>query len=350
MPRTPARRRARRPLAAAAAALALLLLAACGGGDDDDAAADAGASGGASGFPVTVEHKFGSTTIPSAPQRVVALGYTELDYALALGVTPVAARYPQFGPTDTAVRPWAAELAGDADVQVLEYAFGAIDTEAVAALQPDLVLAVTSGITQAEYDALSRFAPVVAQTDDYIDFGMPWQDTTRLIGQALGQPERAEELVADLEAEFAAAREEHPELEGLEVASASYGANEVFVFAADDLRARFFTDLGMVVPAEVEELAGDAFFGSLSLERLDLVDRDVLVWSQLQFTEGGREAIEADPLVQALAATREGRTVFIGGEADDALQVSTVLSLPTALEGVLPLLEAATDGDPATRS
>lgn len=122
----------------------------------------------------------------------------------------------------------------------------------------------------------------------------------------------------------------------------------MLVFAADDLRASFFTDLGMVVPPEVDELAGEAFYGTLSLEQLPTIDTDVLVWSQLQFTEGGRAAIDSDPLVQQLAAVQEGRTLYLDGLADDALQVSTVLSLPTALEAIVPLLAAATDGDPTT--
>lgn len=144
------------------------------------------------------------------------------------------------------------------------------------------------------------------------------------------------------------ARAELPELDGLSVASAYHGAGEVLVFASQDLRARFFTSPGMEVPAELDDIAGDEFFGSVSPERLDLIDTDVLVWSQLQFTEGGRDAIEAESLVEQLAATRDGRTIFIGGELDDAFQVSTILSLPTALDGIVPMLERAIDGDPAT--
>jgi iron complex transport system substrate-binding protein len=79
-----------RTVAALAAVLTALALVACGSDD--------GASGGSAStpstaaetaFPVTVGHKFGSTTIPSAPKRVVAVGYTDQDPVLALGVVPV---------------------------------------------------------------------------------------------------------------------------------------------------------------------------------------------------------------------------------------------------------------------
>lgn len=119
-------------------------------------------------------------------------------------------------------------------------------------------------------------------------------------------------------------------------------------FSSEDLRARFFTDLRFEVPPELDQLAGEAFYGRLSPERLDLIDTDVLVWNQLQFTDGGREAIETDSVVQQLDATRDGRTVFIDGEVDEAFQVSTILSLPTALDGIVPMLARATDDDPAT--
>ena len=68
-----------------------LLLPACG--DDEPASAGQGASAAPaaeeSAFPVTIEHKWGSTTIESAPERVVVVGLREQDALLALGIVPV---------------------------------------------------------------------------------------------------------------------------------------------------------------------------------------------------------------------------------------------------------------------
>ena len=85
-------RPSRRQLLAGLSALALApALVACGedsGGESADAAPDAEKSEQGA-FPVTLEHKYGSTTLEKAPARVVCVGLTEQDALLALGIVPV---------------------------------------------------------------------------------------------------------------------------------------------------------------------------------------------------------------------------------------------------------------------
>jgi iron complex transport system substrate-binding protein len=292
-------------------------------------------------FPVTVEHKFGSTTITEAPERVVAIGFTEQDALLAVGVVPVAVRY-WYGDTENAIFPWAVDQldANEAPV-VLNMPFGSLNYEAILALQPDLISAVGAGITQEEYDLLSQIAPTVAQSADYPDFGIPWQEATRMIGRSVGKQDEALALIAEVEEAFADAREAHPSFEGKTIAVAIHYDGRYAFFTGHDARARFFTDLGFVVPEELTEIAGENFYADLSAERIDLLDQDVLVFVDVASTEGGRETIENDVLISQLAAVREGRTVFVPTEYDDALQFSSVLSLEYALEGLLPELAAA---------
>ena len=168
------------------------MLAGCGSDDGDDAEAGSSSSGGSSAFPVTIEHADGEAEIPEEPQRVVSLGYTEQDAILA----PVGVRYA-VGPEDDVVFPWADEAAGDAEPAVLPRT--EVDAEDVAVLEPDLIMAVTAGLTEAEYETLSGIAPVVVQPAEFPAFGTPWQDQTLITGRALGQEERAEELVAEVE-------------------------------------------------------------------------------------------------------------------------------------------------------
>jgi iron complex transport system substrate-binding protein len=331
----------RREFLIGAGSLLLLGAAGCGSGGEQDQEA-------ASGETRTIEHKYGSTEISGTPERVLSLGFQEHDAIFALGVTPIAVRY-WYGDKNDVIFPWAEDEAGDADPEILNMPFGELNFEKIASLEPDLILGVYAGFTEKEYQTLSEIAPTVAQSGKHIDFGVPWQEQTRVIGRALDREERAEELIAGVEAQFEAVREEHPEFDGASVAVAQYRSpGEIGFFASQDPRVRFFTDLGFQFPKELDEIAGDQFFGTISGERLDLLDRDVLVWNQLAFTEGGRATIENDPLVQKLDAAKEGRMVFIEGVLDDALQFNTVLSLPFLLEKVTPTLAAAVDGDPDT--
>lgn len=298
-------------------------------------------------FPVTIEHKFGSTTITEAPQRVVSIGFSEQDPLLALGIMPVAVRY-WYGDENDPIFPWADEAAqnGEAPV-VLNMEFGNLNYEAILSLAPDLIVALYSGITEEEYQTLSEIAPTIAQSADFVDFGMPWQEQTLTIGAAVGKSEEAAALVSEVEAQVAAAAEAHPEFVGKSIAVAYSFPEGYGYYTAQDPRGRFFTDLGFVVPDELIEVAGESYYANLSAERLDLLDQDLLVFVGLQFAEGGREAIESDPLIRQLSAVKEGRIFYVPADVDDALQFSTVLSLPYAVEGIVPELEAIFPGEGA---
>lgn len=330
-----------KPIALVAAVVALLL-AACGDGGGGAAASAGSAAQADAGdvFSVTVEHKFGSTEITDEPQRVVSIGFQEHDTILALGVEPVAARY-WFGDENDVVFPWAEDEAGDADPEILNMPYGELNYEKIAALRPDLILGVYSGITAAEYETLSDIAPTVAQTDDYVDFGVPWQDSTRTIGRALGRDDRAEELIAEVEEDFADAREAHPEFEERTVVVATYRTDLVGFFAVEDPRSRFFTSLGFRVPQQLDDLAGGKFFGELSREQAVMLDQDLVVWDQMAYVEGGRATIENDSLIAQLGAMQDGRRVFLEDTLEDAFAFNTVLSLPFVLEKLVPEIAAA---------
>ena len=147
--------------------VAALALAACG---SDEQARAPQQSAAQSAFPVTVQHKFGSTTVERAPKRVVTVGYTDQDAVLALGVVPVGVG-DFLGGYDWRKRPWAQEALGGAKPAVV--AGQEINFEAVAAQRPDLIIAVNAGLKKSAYDRLSHIALTVVQSGDFIDFGMP---------------------------------------------------------------------------------------------------------------------------------------------------------------------------------
>ena len=317
-------------------ALLSLPFAACGG---EAASTAKPAAGGA--FPVTVEHKFGSTTVEREPERVVTVGYTDQDAVLALGVVPVGVG-DFLGGYDWRERPWAQEALGGAQPKVVSGQ--QINFEAVAAQRPDLIIAINAGLKQADYDKLARIAPTVAQSGEYIDFGMPWEEQTMLVARALGREQRGREVVDSLQAKFAKVREEHPEFEGRSAILAYGGPDGYGAYATGDTRSRFFTDLGFELPEKVDELAGESFFTEFSQEQFRLPDQELVAMY------GSEQDVLANPVVKRLDAAQKDRMVFI--ELTDqfagALGFASALSLDWLLDHEVDAIAAAVDGDPAT--
>lgn len=293
-------------------------------------------------FPITLEHKYGSTTIDSEPSRVVSVGFSDQDDILALGVKPVAIR-DWYGDMPYATWPWAQDELGDAEPLVLGRSD--LDYEAIAELEPDLIIGISSGMTEREYERLSRIAPTLAQSGDYIDYGVPWHVRARTIGRALGRYEQADAMVSRIEARIDGVRESHPQFDGKQAAVAFYYNGDTGAYSSHDLRSQLLMELGFEIPEAYDELAGNSFYASFSEERLDLLDVDVLIW-----LSGGDALKTADELTlrPMLDVYQEGREVFIGELLGGAFSFLSPLSLDYLLDELVPELELAVDGDPDT--
>jgi iron complex transport system substrate-binding protein len=329
--------------------LALLLLVPACAGSGAEAPPTDEAAGGASeaaddAFPVTIAHRFGETTVEAEPQRVVSVGFNDHDTLLALGVTPVAAR-EWYGEHPSATWPWAQDELDGAEVEVLPSA--ELDFEQIAALDPDLIVGIFSGMTEQDHEVLSDIAPTIASPAEHPDYGTPWREVTRIYGRALGRADRAEAVIAEVDAQIAEARAAHPELEGAEGVVAFYSGGDLGVYTSSDLRSRLLEDLGLTVPAEIDEVAGDgAFFAPVSLERGELLDRDVVVW--VTATEEEIAEVRDLEVLDTLAIGQEGRQVFTDFTTNGAFSFSSPLSIPFLLDQLVPQLAAAVDGDPTT--
>jgi iron complex transport system substrate-binding protein len=326
-----------RAVARIAVLIATVAVAACGGSDEEEAP---GRSAGA-GFPVTIEHKFGSTSVEAPPERVVTVGYTEQDVVLALGVKPVGER-EFLGGYRYEERPWAQEALGGSEPAVV--GGEEIDFERVAAARPDLIIGVNSGMTEGDYERLSQIAPTVAQSGEFIDFGVPWREQTLTIGRALGREDEARTLVADVDAQFAQAREEHPEFDGASLVLAYGGGGTFGAYSSQDYRLDFFEELGFKAPTKIDDLAGESFYVDLDQEQFRLMEQDVVVMF------GKRAEVAGDPVFERLDAVADERVVYLDLEDQfsGALGFSSPLSLPYLLDDAVPKLAAAADGDPAT--
>ena len=352
-------RRGRAPAALVALLVLALAVVACGGGDSSSSEEETGSSGGDGGsasdagsgdsgdsgdaFPLTVEHTFGETTIDERPERVVTVGLTDHDAVLALGVAPVGVT-DWFGDQPYATWPWAQEALGDAEPEIVGDGAG-LNFESIAALQPDVILALYAGLTESDHDTLSGIAPTVAQPEGVIDYGIGWDEQVLVAGRVLGEAERAEALVADVEQRFADAQAAHPEFAGKQGLVVSPYNDLLSVYAPQDPRGRFMADLGFTQPPEIEELAGDAFSADLSAERGDLLDVDVVVWI-VGSIESDVPRFDEDPVYSALDVHTGGHEVFVENlsPTGGATSFVTVLSIPFLLDELVPQLADAVAG------
>ncbi|GAB2728301.1 iron-siderophore ABC transporter substrate-binding protein [Streptomyces bullii] len=325
---------------AAVAAVAAVTLTACGGGSEKTGSeSSAGASADSAAFPVTVEHKYGSTTIDKEPKRVVTLGLSDQDAVLALGTKPVGA-VDWFKEKPYGKWPWAKDKWGSTPPEIVgerdEY-----NIEKIAALKPDLVIAQYSGMKKEQYDTLSQFTKVVAQPKGHDDYQAPWQDMTRQIGKALGKTEQTEKLIDDVDAHFKAVRDEHPEWKGKTVTVGEpYEPGKFAAFSPNDPKVVFLKEMGFTTSEKYRKALGKQNVADLSVERLDVMEADRTVWLGTPETE---KALKADSLYKKTKVHQEKRDLFLPYDSPDigaALSFNTVLSIPYAIDQVVPKLEA----------
>lgn len=332
-----------RPLALLAAAALALSLAACSA--QPSGVPSAGDGDGT--FPVTIEHVYGTTTIESKPERIATVAWANHEVPLALGIVPVGMSKATWGDDDgDGVLPWVEEKLDElgAETPVLFDETDGIDLEAVNDTHPDVILASYSGITQEEYDALSKIAPVVAYPD--VAWGTSMQEMVRANSAALGLAAEGEKLVAALDAQVEAALAEHPQLRDAKLLF-SYldpaDLSKIGFYTAHDTRPGFLSGLGMPLPQVVEEESAgtDAFYAEVSAEEADrFADVDVFV-TYGDDADDFIAQLQADPLLSQIPAIAAGRIVVLQNSTPLAASANpSPLSIPWGISDYFALLAA----------
>ncbi|HWI31828.1 MAG TPA: iron-siderophore ABC transporter substrate-binding protein [Microbacterium sp.] len=301
--------------AAALATGAALLLTGCATGGADEAAAGNDESGGS--FPVTIEHAYGETTIAAQPERIATVAWANHEVPLALGVVPVGMSKATWGDDDgDGVLPWVEEKLEElgAETPVLFDETDGIDFEAVADTQPDVILAAYSGLTQEEYDTLSKIAPVIAYPE--VAWGASYQEMIQLNSEAIGLAAEGDALIDELEAEVDAASAKYPALADAGILF-SYidptDLSQIGFYTSHDTRPSFFADLGLPQPAIVEEETANTeeFYVTVSSEEADRF-ADVDVFVTYGEADGAIIAqLQADPLLSQIPAIANGQIAVL---------------------------------------
>jgi iron complex transport system substrate-binding protein len=288
---------------------------------------------------VTIKHLFGETTIPAAPTRVVSAGFTEQDDLLAVGVVPIAVTN-WFGDQPFGVWPWALPKLGSAQPVVLNLDNG-IQVDQIAALKPDLIVAVNAGLDADTYKKLAAIAPTIAQAGGDAFFE-PWKDQATAVATAVFQGRQMKQLIAGVDDKFAGVAKNNPafkDKKALLLAGSFVG--DTLTATLPGWRTEFLTAMGFQVPDSIGAYAADDNRAAIPRDKLaDALDSaDVLIWTTE--SDADHAALLADPAVGALTATKTNRNVFTGKDLAGAIAFASPLSYPVVADQLPPLLSRA---------
>lgn len=298
----------RRTLAALLAVGAMTALAACGTTDEPtEPAGDAGST--AAGGPVSITDDRGETVELDAPAtRVVSLEWMQTEMLASLGVEPVGAAdvagYTSWVGTSVPLSTEPEDVGTRGEPSV----------EAIAGLEPDLIVGVTSSIPEGAMEQMARIAPIALF--DGADAAEPLgyvEDTFRDIATLVGAEAAADEVVAATEQTIGdnAAAIADAGLEGAPVVFASpYAEGANVTIRMHGPRSAFqavATEMGL---ASATEDPGDDAYGLsyVDVEGLTALPAETrfLYWGNDDEDDVVETTLASNPVWQSLPFVQEG--------------------------------------------
>ena len=292
----------------------------------------------------TIETEFGTVELPegdASDWKVVALGWSDAEAALAAGIKPVAVYdWMSFGEENKGVGPWATELFGDVDPVVFPNIDATVDYEAVASLEPDLILNVRSSGDEEQYEKLASIAPTVSGPEGAAPYAVEWPTHLTMIADSLGRAEQGQSALAEAEETISAVRADNPEFAGFTAVVGTKFGDAYGAYLPGDTRWDLLSDVGFILYPPVEDLESMGYYAPVSTEQVSVFDANVAVFFPIGYT---LEEMEDDPLISSLAVVQDGRAVMLSETSEEAQAFSamSVLSVPLALEALAPQLQDA---------
>lgn len=303
--RPPSRRPSRRAVLSFVAAA--FLLAACAGetgGTQTAMGTNAAGTDADALASRSFEHAFGTTRIPVEPQRVVAVDPVTFGILAAIDARPVGAALGAV----SGIAHLAPFTEGVADIGGIGAA-GELDLEAIATLDPDLILTFGVDWNKEIYDSLTPIAPTVGPVYDYVTLE---QTTDHWLGvaDAAGRLEEGERVVAQL-------REQIDEVAGRlgslmadkPVSVLRVGTDGFYSVRFGSMESSLLRAVGIPRPPNQQQPEEFAF--DLSLERVNEIDAYAIFVYVDREANDELETLRANPLWDRLEAVQAGRVFLV---------------------------------------
>jgi serine/threonine-protein kinase len=195
----------------------------------------------------TLTHAHGSTQLTAAPTAVAALGPGDGDAVLSLGLQPVA-----IGSTSGTLPSWE-KTAITGSPKVLS---GLIDTAAVAAAKPDLIIA-TGDVDDATYGKLADIAPTITRPVQDASTVWTWQDQLTWVGKIVGRDAKATELISAVNSQAEDVKNQNPSFGGKSVAALTVRDDGIGEILNPSNTATFLKSLGLRYDPNLKRTAAD---------------------------------------------------------------------------------------------
>ena len=317
-----------------------LALAGCGSDSGSDADAT---SGGDGAFPVSIKSSLGTAEITEKPEKVVTLGQGSTETSIALGTIPVGMEEYAWAADKSGYTPWVNEAVKDEGGKLPEFvgAGEELDMEKIVELEPDVILAPWSGITQEQYDSLSEIAPTVAYPDQA--WSIDWDEQIEIIGQALGQEDDAAKLVTDLEKQLADEAKKHPDWKNYTFSYVYTTPDTLGVFKPTEQRADMVRKLGLKSDPAVDKMKETEGTDSavIAYENADKLNDSDLIFTFYSDPKAKKQAM-SNKLYASIPAIKAGAVV----SSDDnsfvtASSMINPLTVPYALKTYPDMIDEA---------
>ena len=324
---------------------ALLLatpLALAGCGSDSGSDADATSSGDGD-FPVSIKSSLGTAEITEKPEKVVTLGQGSTETSIALGTIPVGMEEYAWAADKSGYTPWVNEAVKDEGGKLPEFvgAGEELDMEKILELEPDVILAPWSGITQEQYDSLSEIAPTVAYPDQA--WSIDWDEQIEIIGKALGQEDDAAELVEDLDTQLADEAKKHPDWKNYTFSYVYTTPDTLGVFKPTEQRADMVRKLGLKSDPAIDKMEETEGTDSavIGYENADQLNDSDLIFTFYSDPKAKKQAM-SNKLYASIPAIKSGAVVSSTDNSFvTASSMINPLTVPYALETYPEMIDAA---------
>lgn len=266
--------------------------------------------------------------------RVASLGLGDADTVLALGITPVAvAPWGAQGDGDpSGVGPWAKELLGDAQPEVIyntASGFTADVLEQVTASDPTQIIAVNQAVDQEAQKSLEEIAPLTIKPEGFEDWQVPWEEQVKTIASAVEKEEEGDKLIDKAQGSFDEFKESHPELNGKRAAIVMPYDGKLGLYTSDDGRGQFIEDLGFEIPQELQG-DGSSFFVDYAPENYSQLN-NVDYLFVLDYN-GAVDELKKDSTFQGLDVVKDGRVRYLETDTGNAMSMPNPLTIPWAVD------------------